>query len=147
MLSGCASAPRYPTIHAAIDTEITLHYREKDYTGHLCYVNKATASLTFSSPESLAGFSFHRAGGKDSLSLGSLLCKGGTLLPDSNVPAKEVFSAMDTLSDPALCCTGSAEDGHYTFAFSDPEQFTVTTDSAGVPLTLQTPALTLTIGS
>ena len=143
-LAGCSGTAAPPAIHAATDTDMTLHYGDTDYLCHICYVNKNNASLTLSSPDTLSGLTFHRTNGRYSLSLGSLLCKGGNLFPNSGVPAKDVLSAFDDLSDSSLTCTGQTEDGTYTFTLPSSDSFSLTTDSSGSPLAITTDTFTLT---
>lgn len=137
-LSGCSTKPVCPTPHFAVDTDASVQCDHAEYQCHIQYVDQNTASLTFTAPESLAGFSVIRGSGNYSFSLGSLLCKGMCLLPE-NSPAVRVFSAFDTLSKAELLCTGQNEDNTFTFV---PDQHTdspvLTCDGSGHLLSLKT---------
>lgn len=130
-LTGCngAASPEVPTVHAEVDTDMTLHDGSTDYACHVQYVSKDNATLTLSSPESLAGMTFHRSNGAYTLSLGSLLCKGGRLLPEQGALVQRTLAVFDALPDAEMSCLGQDTDGSYTFVL--PSGDAIVTDSQG----------------
>lgn len=137
---GCSgtSAPEVPTVHVDVDSEWTVQAGSTAYAGHVQYVSKDNVTLTLSSPERVAGMTFHRSGDAYTLSLGSLLCKGGKgsgLLPQETL-VRRVLAVLDRLPEMTFPAPVRHEDGTYTFKLPNNEGVSLLTDDTGRVLSM-----------
>lgn len=137
ILCSCTQGGSAPEINAAVDSNAEVRLGDMNVGCHITYVNEGMASMTISSPDTLSGLRFSRADGKNSMSLGSLLCRSEKSMPVSSSLPQQVFSALDTVrsSDMKLL---EEKDGEYTFSgVGSGTDITVVTDSTGKPLRLE----------
>ena len=146
-LCGCQERISVPSVHSTLDAPALISVGDTSYQCQIRYINKETASLTFTSPDSLSGLTVSTAQGSCSYSLGSLLCKKTLPVPE-NSAAKKVFDAFRLLSDDALTCQEQSSDGSYVFYLpDDPRHFKLTTDKDGFPLLVQNDSIRITLSS
>lgn len=137
VLCSCSQGTAAPEINAAVDSDARVQLDDMDIECHITYVNEGMASLTISSPDNLRELKFSRADGKNSMSLGTLICRSEKSVPGSGSLSQQVFSMLDAVrsSDMKLA---EEKDGIFTFTGdSDGKTITIETDSSGKPIKLE----------
>lgn len=129
---GCSESVSFPDVQAAADEDAAVQYRGNEYKCHIRYIDKDTASVTLLSPEEISGLTFTRSNDGCACSLGSLMCRGGSL--SSASLAGEVFRVYDTLASSEPEPVKKCDDGSYEFTC---DGMKIYTDVSGRVLSLK----------